>query len=115
MRVTKRKRGGGWGRRFTSESGRRAARARWSRGHVSARESAADDHGRALNDRRGELVRVVTSMNPADGRAVRMVIRFSKSGRTDQFDVWSNGRLVGTMGAKRLGAALGRAIAGGPA
>jgi hypothetical protein len=94
---------------WTSESGRNAARARWSRVKVATEVSEEDDYRREVEDRRGRVVRMVESVD-AMGRRFLFGVRFSLSGRSDQFDLFDprDGRCLFTGGANALGLRLAR-------
>ena len=64
---------------------------------------------RALEDRRGALVRVVRIVAP-DGSVADWVVRWSVDGRSDQLDVLSGGKVVFTGGTKQVGLMIGRKL-----
>jgi len=54
--------------------------------------TAADVHGRMIQDRRGEMFATLQCVNHATGRATRIILRHSVKGRADQYDMTINGK-----------------------
>lgn len=56
--------------------------------------SVEDEHSRMLEDRRGDVFASLQCVNHASGKVTRLVLRYSVRGRSDQFDVCVNGKLM---------------------
>lgn len=67
--------------------------------------------GRALLDRKGQCVKLVRIVS-LDGSIVDWVVRWSREGRSDQFDLCVAGKVVFTGGTKQVGLLLGRKLCG---
>ena len=86
------------GRVWTSESGRKAALARWAK--KPDQEDVDEEMRRAKRERMGEIFREIEVRNPR-GNSVVFVLRWSTK-RADRIDVTANGEPIGEMSFSRF-------------